>query len=77
MVALDACGTFSHHKREAGLARLTALGIEVSDYATLMVEVMADNADFAETYADQNERDHATLAGAVRDGTITAGPALR
>jgi uncharacterized protein (DUF2252 family) len=34
-------------------------------------------ADFAETYADQNERDHATLADAVRDGTITAGPALR
>jgi nicotinamidase-related amidase len=44
VVALDACGTFSHHKREAGLARLTTLGIEVSDYATLMVEIMADNA---------------------------------
>jgi nicotinamidase-related amidase len=45
VVAVDACGTFSHHKREAGLARLTTLGIEVSDYATMMVEVMADNAD--------------------------------
>ncbi len=45
VVALDACGTFSHHKRQAGLARLTTLGIEVSDYATLMVEIMADNAD--------------------------------
>lgn len=45
VVALDACGTFSHHKRQAGLARLTALGIEVSDYATLMVEIMADNAE--------------------------------
>lgn len=45
VVALDACGTFSLHKREAGLARLTALGIEVSDYATMMVEIMADNAD--------------------------------
>lgn len=45
VVAVDACGTFSHHKREAGIARLTALGIEVSDYATLMVEIMADNAD--------------------------------
>ena|ERR1700760_1632947 len=44
VVALDACGTFSRHKREAGLARLTALGIEVSDYATMMVEIMADNA---------------------------------
>lgn len=32
IVAVDACGTFSHHKREAGLARLITLGIEVSDY---------------------------------------------
>jgi len=45
VVAVDACGTFSHHKREAGLARLTTLGIEVSDYATMMVEIMGDNAD--------------------------------
>ena len=45
IVAVDACGTFSHHKREAGLARLITLGIEVSDYATTMVEIMADNAD--------------------------------
>jgi nicotinamidase-related amidase len=35
IIAIDACGTFSHHKREAGLARLTALGIEVSDYVTV------------------------------------------
>jgi nicotinamidase-related amidase len=45
IIALDACGTFSHHKREAGLARLTALGIEVSDYGTVIVEIMGDNAD--------------------------------
>jgi len=45
IVVLDACGTFSHAKREAGLARLTTLGIEVSDYATMMVEIMADNLD--------------------------------
>lgn len=45
IVALDACGTFTPAKREAGIARLTALGIEVSDYATLMVELMGDNAD--------------------------------
>ena len=29
-------------------------------------------ADFAETYADQNERDHAALAAAVEAGTIAA-----
>jgi nicotinamidase-related amidase len=45
VVALDASGTFSRHKREAGLFRLAALGIEVSDYATVIVEIMADNAD--------------------------------
>jgi len=45
IVAVDACGTFSSHKHEAGIARLTALGIEVSDYATLMVEIMGDNLD--------------------------------
>jgi len=34
IVALDACGTFSQDKRQAGIARLCTLGIEVSDYAT-------------------------------------------
>jgi hypothetical protein len=34
-------------------------------------------ADFAEAYADQNERDYSALQDAVRDGAITAGPALR
>ena len=34
-------------------------------------------AEFAERYADQNERDYAALAAAASDGRITAGPALR
>ena len=29
-------------------------------------------ADFAEAYADQNERDHATLQRAIADGSVTA-----
>ena len=29
-------------------------------------------ADFAETYAEQNERDHAALAAAVADGRVEA-----
>jgi nicotinamidase-related amidase len=45
VVALDACGTFSQDKRQAGIARLVTLGIEVSDYATLIFEVLGDNAD--------------------------------
>lgn len=43
-VALDASGTFSDAKREAGLVRLQQAGVIVSDYATLMVEILADNA---------------------------------
>ncbi|HEX6402148.1 MAG TPA: isochorismatase family protein [Pseudonocardiaceae bacterium] len=68
VVAPDACGTFSHHKRQAGLARLTALGIEVSDYATLMVEIMADNADpkANEVYAAL-DMPFATLMGQVAE----------
>jgi hypothetical protein len=34
-------------------------------------------ADFAETYADQNELDHAALQAAVRDGRAEATPNLR
>ena len=33
-------------------------------------------ADFAETYADQNERDHAALADAVADGRAEAQSGL-
>jgi nicotinamidase-related amidase len=69
VIAVDACGTFSHHKREAGLARLAALGIEVSDYATLIVEIMADNADpkANDVYAAL-DMPFATLMGQVAGG---------
>src|SRR6266853_1018163 len=43
-VAVDACGTFSETKREAGLLRMMQAGVIVSDYATLMVEILKDNA---------------------------------
>ncbi|MEV6129115.1 isochorismatase family protein [Streptomyces violaceusniger] len=43
-VAVDASGTFSKAKREAGLLRMQQAGVIVSDYATLMVEALADNA---------------------------------
>jgi nicotinamidase-related amidase len=72
VVALDACGTFSYHKREAGLARLTTLGIEVSDYATLMMEIMADNTDpkANEVYA-AIDMPFATLMGEVAAAVAT------
>ncbi|WP_406514948.1 isochorismatase family protein [Streptomyces sp. NBC_00873] len=43
-VAVDASGTFSQAKREAGLLRMQQAGVIVSDYATFMVEALADNA---------------------------------
>jgi hypothetical protein len=70
VVAVDVCGTFSHHKLEAGLARLSGLGIEMSDYATLMVEIMADNADpkANDVYASL-DMPFATLMGQVAAGS--------
>ena len=43
-VAVDACGTFSATKREVGLLRMLQAGVIVSDYASLMVEILKDNS---------------------------------
>ena len=43
-VAVDASGTFSETKRQAGLMRMQQAGVILSDYATLMVEILKDNA---------------------------------
>src|SRR5438128_10294234 len=43
-VAVDASGTFSETKREAGLLRMQQAGVILSDYATLMGEILKDNA---------------------------------
>jgi len=42
-VAVDASGTFSETKRQAGLLRMLQAGVIVSAYATLMVEILKDN----------------------------------
>jgi len=42
-VAVDACGTFSQTKREVGLLRMLQAGVIVTDYASLMVEILRDN----------------------------------
>jgi nicotinamidase-related amidase len=42
-VAVDACGTFSETKRQMGLLRMMQAGVVLSDYATLMIEVLKDN----------------------------------
>jgi nicotinamidase-related amidase len=43
-VVVDACGTFSQTKRQVGLLRMMQAGVIVSDYATLMIEILKDNA---------------------------------
>ncbi len=42
-VAVDASGTFSETKRQVGLLRMLQAGVVLSDYATLMVEILKDN----------------------------------
>lgn len=43
-VPVDACGTFSQVKHEAGLLRMQQAGVILSDYATLTVEILKDNS---------------------------------
>ena len=43
-VPVDACGTFSHTKHEAGLLRMQQAGVILSDYATLAIEILKDNS---------------------------------
>jgi nicotinamidase-related amidase len=43
-VAVDASGTFSETKRQAGVLRMLQAGVILSDHATLMVEILKDNA---------------------------------
>src|SRR6202012_1204072 len=43
-VAVDASGTFSQTKREIGIQRMVQAGVIVSDFATLMVEILKDNS---------------------------------
>jgi nicotinamidase-related amidase len=42
-VAVDACGTFSETKHQVGLLRMMQAGVVLSDYATLIVEILKDN----------------------------------
>lgn len=43
-VAVDASGTFNDTKRQAGLLRMQAAGVVLTDYATPLVEILKDNS---------------------------------
>jgi len=66
-VAVDASGTFNLTKRETALVRLTQAGVVVVDGASLMVEILSDNAsaDAAEVYGALG-MDWSILVGQVR-----------
>jgi nicotinamidase-related amidase len=67
-VAVDACGTFSQTKREMGLLRMMQAGVILSDYATLVIEVLKDNGrpEAAAVYS-AIDMDWAKLVGQIAE----------
>lgn len=64
--AIDASGTFSQTKREAGLLRMAQAGVVLIDYATAIVEILADNADpLAPAVYGALDMPFATLVGQI------------
>jgi nicotinamidase-related amidase len=65
-VAVDASGTFSETKRQVGILRMLQAGVIVSDYATLMVEILKDNGrpEAADVYGAM-DMDWAKLVGQI------------
>lgn len=66
-VAVDASGTFNATKRETGILRLVQSGVVVADGASLMVEILGDNAlPVAGEVYGALDMDWAALVGQVR-----------
>ena len=67
-VAVDASGTFSATQRQVGIARIQQAGVIPIDYASIMFEIMATNADplANEVYA-ATDMDFATLMGQISE----------
>ncbi|MDA0688261.1 MAG: isochorismatase family protein [Proteobacteria bacterium] len=66
-VAVDASGTFNTTKHETGLSRLAQSGVVVADGASLIVEILADNAvEEAMGVYEALDMDWANLVGQVR-----------
>lgn len=70
-VAVDACGTFSETKHHVGLLRMVQAGVVVSDYTTLMVEILKDNArpEAAAVYGAM-DMDWAKLVGQISAASV-------
>jgi nicotinamidase-related amidase len=67
--SVDAYGTFSRTKRQVRLLRMMQAGVILSDYATLMIEVLKDNGQpQAAAVYGAIEMDWAKLVGQVAAG---------
>lgn len=77
-VAVDASGTFDLTRRETGIARLIQSGVVVADGASLMVEILADNAspNASDVYSALN-MDWSVLVEQVRASAIEQASASR
>ena len=65
-VVLDASGAFTATEREAGIARMTQAGVVLTDYFSIMAEIMQSNADpAAEQVYNAIDLDFATLSGQI------------
>jgi hypothetical protein len=63
---VDACGTFSETKRQVGLLRMMQAGVILSDYASLMIEALKDNArPEAGAVYEATDMDWAKLVGQI------------
>ncbi len=71
-VAVDACGTFDMTKRETGLVRLNQSGVVTADAASLMIEILKDNASpkAGDVYTALG-MDWSILVSQVRESTST------
>ena len=70
-VAVDASGTFDYTKRETGIVRLVQSGVVVADAASLMIEILGDNASpKAEAVYTALGMDWSILVGQVRESAV-------
>jgi hypothetical protein len=65
--AVDASGTFSETKRQAGFLYMLQAGVIVSDYTTLILEILKDNRSEAGEVYGAMDMGWAELVGQVAD----------
>ena len=60
-----------------GAAAVMAADLACQPHSGLRVQFGAAIGQFARSYADQNERDHAQLVSAIAAGIVESQPSLR